>query len=102
MEKILERAEKPSLRRYCPAFLAGLDRRLPIFGMDGMACAMTDASPQHLRSDLQVDYLRMMIDSFKRNEMKRWRYKPAVSQTWFIRSIRVKSSGSCAGFHGPE
>ncbi len=76
MEKILERLKNP-LYAGIAGFLAGLIVGLPILGWMVWPVQWTDASPQHLRSDLQVDYLRMMIDSFKRNEnetlaIKRW------------------------------
>ncbi len=76
MEKILEWLKNP-LYTGIAGFLAGLIVGLPIMGWMVWPVQWTDASPQHLRSDLQVDYLRMMIDSFKRNEdeslaIKRW------------------------------
>jgi hypothetical protein len=67
MEKILERLKNP-LYAGLAGFLAGLIVGLPILGWFIWPVQWTDATPQHLRSDLQVDYLRMMIDSFKRTE----------------------------------
>jgi hypothetical protein len=57
--------------------LIGLVLGLPILGWLVWPVQWTDAAPQHLRSDLQVDYLRMVIDSYKQNEdeglaVQRW------------------------------
>ncbi len=76
MEKILERLKNP-LYSGLAGFLAGLIVGLPILGWMIWPVQWTDAAPQHLRSDIQVDYLRMMIDSFNRNKdeglaQKRW------------------------------
>ncbi len=76
MEKILERLKNP-LYASLAGFVAGILVGLPILGWLVWPVQWTDAAPQHLRSDLQVDYLRMMIDSFNRTEdegmaIKRW------------------------------
>jgi len=76
MEKILERLKNP-LYSGLAGFLAGLIVGLPILGWLVWPVQWTDASPEHLRSDLQVDYLRMTIDSYSRNGdesmvQKRW------------------------------
>lgn len=84
MEKILEWLKNP-LYTGIAGFLAGLIIGLPILGWSVMPVEWTDASPQNLRSDLQVDYLRMMIDSFNRNQdeslaVKRWSELGSASQ----------------------
>lgn len=76
MEKILEWLKKP-LYAGLAGFLAGLIVGLPLLGWLIWPVQWTDAAPQHLRSDLQVDYLRMIIDSYGRNGdenlvIKRW------------------------------
>jgi hypothetical protein len=76
MEKILERLKNP-LYSGLAGFVAGLIVGLPLLGWLIWPVQWTDASPQHLRSDLQVDYLRMIIDSYNRNGdegmvQKRW------------------------------
>ena len=64
MDKILERLKNP-LYAGLAGFVIGLIIGLPILGWIVWPVQWTDASPQHLRNDLQVDYLRMSIDSFK-------------------------------------
>ncbi len=49
-------------------FLIGLIIGLPILGWLVWPVKWTDAAPYHLRKDLQVDYLRMTIDSYLRTE----------------------------------
>jgi hypothetical protein len=49
-------------------FIVGLIIGLPILGWVVWPVQWTDAAPYHLRKDLQVDYLRMAIDSFLRTE----------------------------------
>jgi hypothetical protein len=76
MEKIIERLKNP-LYSGLAGLLIGLILGLPILGWLVWPVQWTDAAPQHLRSDLQVDYLKMVIDSFKRNEdeglaVRRW------------------------------
>ncbi|BCY19148.1 hypothetical protein hrd7_29970 [Leptolinea sp. HRD-7] len=76
MEKILERLKNP-LYAGLAGFIIGLIVGLPILGWLIWPVQWTDAAPQHLRSDLQVDYLRMVIDSYSRNGdeglvQKRW------------------------------
>jgi hypothetical protein len=76
MEKIIERLKNP-LYSGLAGLLVGLILGLPILGWLVWPVQWTDAAPQHLRSDLQVDYLKMVIDSFKRNEdeglaIRRW------------------------------
>jgi hypothetical protein len=76
MEKILEWLKNP-LYSGLAGFVAGLIVGLPLLGWLIWPVQWTDASPQHLRSDLQVDYLRMTIDSYSRNGdeslvQKRW------------------------------
>ena len=76
MEKIREWLKNP-LYAGLAGFLAGLIVGLPILGWVVWPVQWTDAAPQHLRSDLQVEYLRMTIDSYSRNGdeglvMKRW------------------------------
>ncbi|GAP20324.1 hypothetical protein [Leptolinea tardivitalis] len=85
MDKILERLKNP-LYAGLAGFLAGLIVGLPILGWLVWPVQWTDAAPQHLRKDLQVDYLRMTIDSFKRNEdegllQKRWQDLGSAGQT---------------------
>jgi hypothetical protein len=76
MEKILERLKNP-LYAGLAGFIAGLIVGLPLLGWLVWPVQWTDAAPQHLRSDLQVEYLRMIIDSYNRNGdeglvQKRW------------------------------
>jgi hypothetical protein len=76
MEKIIERLKNP-LYSGLAGLLVGLILGLPILGWLVWPVQWTDAAPQHLRSDLQVDYLKMVIDSLKRNEdeslaIRRW------------------------------
>jgi len=76
MDKILERLKNP-LYSGLAGFVAGLIVGLPLLGWLIWPVQWTDASPQHLRSDLQVDYLRMIMDSYSRNGdenmvQKRW------------------------------
>jgi hypothetical protein len=76
MEKIIERLKNP-LYSGLAGLLVGLILGLPILGWLVWPVQWTDAAPQHLRSDLQVDYLKMVIDSHKRNEddglaIRRW------------------------------
>lgn len=76
MEKIIERLKNP-LYSGLAGLLVGLILGLPILGWLVWPVQWTDAAPQHLRSDLQVDYLKMVIDSYKRNEdeglaVRRW------------------------------
>ncbi len=85
MDKILERLKNP-LFAGLAGFVAGLIVGLPILGWLVWPVQWTDAAPQHLRSDLQVDYLRMMIDSFNRNEdegmaLKRWQDLGSAGQS---------------------
>lgn len=85
MEKILERLKNP-LYAGLAGFVAGLIVGLPILGWLIWPVQWTDAAPQHLRSDLQVDYLRMMIDSFNRTEdegmtIKRWQDLGSAGQS---------------------
>ncbi|NLF51019.1 MAG: hypothetical protein GX577_07765, partial [Leptolinea sp.] len=85
MEKILERLKNP-LYAGLAGFLAGIIVGLPILGWLIWPVQWTDAAPQHLRSDLQVDYLRMMIDSFNRTEdegmaIKRWQDLGSAGQS---------------------
>jgi hypothetical protein len=85
MEKILERLKNP-LYSGLAGFLAGLIVGLPILGWLVWPVQWTDAAPQHLRSDLQVDYLRMTIDSFNRNgdeglAHKRWQDLGSAGQS---------------------
>jgi hypothetical protein len=49
------------------AFLAGIAIGLLVLGWWLFPVQWTDASPEHLRSDLQQDYLRMAIDSYSVN-----------------------------------
>jgi hypothetical protein len=49
-------------------FVIGLVIGLPILGWVVWPVQWTDAAPYHLRKDLQVDYLRMTIDSYLRTE----------------------------------
>jgi hypothetical protein len=77
MEKIIERLKNP-LYSGLAGLIVGLILGLPILGWLVWPVQWTDAAPQHLRSDLQVDYLRMVIDSYKRNEdeslaVRRWK-----------------------------
>ena len=58
-------------------FMLGLIIGLPILGWWLLPVQWTDASPQHLRADLQQDYLRMVIDSYAKNQdtqlaLQRW------------------------------
>jgi len=76
MEKLIERIKNP-LYSGLAGLLIGLILGLPILGWLVWPVQWTDAAPQHLRSDLQVDYLKMVIDSFKQNEdeglaIRRW------------------------------
>lgn len=76
MEKIIERLKNP-LYAGLAGLLVGLILGLPILGWLVWPVQWTDAAPQHLRSDLQVDYLKLIIDSYKRNEddnlaIRRW------------------------------
>ncbi len=76
MDKILERLKNP-LYAGLAGFVAGLIVGLPILGWLIWPVQWTDAAPQHLRNDLQVEYLRMIIDSYSRNGdeglvQKRW------------------------------
>jgi hypothetical protein len=76
MAKILEWLKNP-LYAGLAGFVAGLIVGLPILGWFIWPVQWTDAAPQHLREDLQVDYLRMTIDSYSRNGdeslvLKRW------------------------------
>src|SRR5512133_3255729 len=85
MEKILERLKNP-LYSGLAGFLAGLIVGLPILGWLVWPVQWTDAAPQHLRNDIQVDYLRMMIDSFDRNQdeaatQKRWQDLGSAGQS---------------------
>lgn len=85
MEKILERLKNP-LYAGLAGFLAGLIVGLPILGWMIWPVQWTDAAPQHLRSDLQQDYLSMMIDSFNRNQdeglaIQRWKDLGSAGQT---------------------
>jgi hypothetical protein len=49
------------------AFVVGMIFGLVVLGWWLWPVQWTDASPQHLRADLQEDYLRMAIDSYARN-----------------------------------
>lgn len=85
MEKIVERLKNP-LFAGLAGFVAGLIVGLPILGWLVWPVQWTDAAPQHLRTDLQVDYLRMMIDSFNRTEdegmaIKRWQDLGSAGQS---------------------
>lgn len=76
MDKILERLRNP-LFAGLAGLIIGLIIGLPILGWLVWPVQWTDAAPQHLRSDLQVDYLRMVIDSHRQNEddglaVRRW------------------------------
>ena len=85
MEKILERLKNP-LYAGIAGFLVGLILGLPILGWIVWPVQWTDAAPQHLRGDLQADYLRMMIDSYNRNQdeslaHKRWQDLGSAGQS---------------------
>jgi hypothetical protein len=85
MEKILEWLKNP-LYSGLAGFVAGLIVGLPMLGWWIWPVEWTDATPQHLRNDIQVDYLRMVIDSFDRNQdeglaQKRWQDLGSAGQT---------------------
>jgi hypothetical protein len=48
-------------------FVIGLIIGLPLLGWLAFPVQWTDATPQHLRQDVKVDYLRMSIDSYAVN-----------------------------------
>lgn len=77
MEKIRAQMSKPMVSGLV-GFLIGLIVGLPILGWVVWPVKWTDAAPIHLRKDLQVDYLRMAIDSYIKNEngelaIQRWK-----------------------------
>jgi hypothetical protein len=49
-------------------FILGLIIGLPVLGWGLFPVVWVDASPQQLRSDLKLDYLRMAIDSYSKNQ----------------------------------
>jgi hypothetical protein len=76
MEKMRTHLRKPLISGLL-GFLIGLIVGLPILGWVVWPVQWTDAAPYHLRKDLQVDYLRMAIDSYLRTEngelaIQRW------------------------------
>ena len=50
------------------AFLIGLIIGLVVLGWGLAPLQWTEAGPQHLRSDLQEDYVRMVVDSYNAND----------------------------------
>jgi hypothetical protein len=67
MDKIREQLSKPLVAGLA-GLIIGLIIGLPILGWVVWPVQWTDAAPYHLRKDLQVDYLRMTIDSYLRTE----------------------------------
>jgi len=66
MEKILGYIKRPLVAGLI-GLVIGLIIGLPILGWGLFPVKWTDASIQHLRVDLQKDYLRMAVESYARN-----------------------------------
>ncbi|MDZ4158803.1 MAG: hypothetical protein U1B80_03345 [Anaerolineaceae bacterium] len=76
MEKLRGLLERPLIIGVI-GFALGLIIGLPILGWGLFPVQWTDASVQHLRRDLQEDYLRMTIENFGKNKneqlaLQRW------------------------------
>jgi hypothetical protein len=76
MDRIREQVRRP-LVAAALGFVLGLIIGLPILGWGLWPVQYYDASAEHLREDLQHDWLRMTIDSYARNQnsdlaMQRW------------------------------
>jgi hypothetical protein len=76
MDRIREQVRRP-LVAAALGFVLGLIIGLPILGWWLWPVQYIDASAEHLRQDLQHDWLRMTIDSYSRNQntqlaMQRW------------------------------
>jgi hypothetical protein len=76
MDRIREQVRRP-LVAAALGFVLGLIIGLPILGWGLWPVQYIDASAEHLRQDLQHDWLRMTIDSYSRNQntelaMQRW------------------------------
>ncbi|MHC1784459.1 MAG: LPXTG cell wall anchor domain-containing protein [Anaerolineaceae bacterium] len=67
MDKLREQLSKPLISGVV-GLIIGLIIGLPILGWVVWPVQWTDAAPYHLRKDLQVDYLKMTIDSYLRTE----------------------------------
>ncbi len=64
--KILDLLKKPTVTALL-GFLVGLFIGLVVLGWGLFPVVWTDADPSHLRADLQEDYLRMTVDSYRVN-----------------------------------
>jgi hypothetical protein len=67
MDRIREQVRRP-LVAAALGFVLGLIIGLPILGWGLWPVKYIDASAEHLREDLQRDWLRMTIDSYARNQ----------------------------------
>jgi hypothetical protein len=77
MDRIREQVNRP-LVAAALGFVLGLIIGLPLLGWWIWPVKYYDAAAEHLREDLQRDWLRMTIDSYARNQnsdlaMQRWR-----------------------------
>lgn len=85
MDNIRELLRKPLFAGLF-GFIIGLIVGLPVLGWLVWPVQWKDAAAYHLRQDLQVEYLRMAIDSYLRTEngelaAKRWNDLEGVAQT---------------------
>jgi hypothetical protein len=76
MDRIREQVNRP-LVAAALGFVLGLIIGLPLLGWWIWPVQYFDASAEHLREDLQRDWLRMTIDSYARNQdsqlaLQRW------------------------------
>jgi hypothetical protein len=76
MDRIQEQLNRP-LVAAALGFILGLIIGLPVLGWGLFPVEWTDASVEHLREDLKLDYLRMSVDSYARNQdaqlaLQRW------------------------------
>lgn len=69
MDRIREQLNRPVVLA-AVAFVVGLILGWLVLGWWLFPVQWTDATPQFLRSDLKVDYLRMTIDSYAKNQDK--------------------------------
>lgn len=78
------------------AFVAGLFIGLVVLGWWLWPVKWTDAAPAHLRTEYQVDYLRMVMDSYRQNQdadLARQRYQALGDKGPQVLDLLRKNAG---------